>query len=231
MRVLFVLACFAFCFSSCLSNRQEEKNTGVHPDLIYHDYKLTAEEGREEVTLMLQYRLGGEDGDPFLLDGSGKVSLDGMELKPDSAKLAGTFYEVSRPMEQFSGKHTIVFTDSREKEHKAEFRFEPFTLANEVPEQTLKRPFTIKLNNVPANPITIRLVMIDTSYGTTDVNEDLLIQNGEISIDNEKLANLASGPVTLEIYREEIVPLKGFSKEGGRISMTYGLRRQFEFIE
>lgn len=230
MRVLIGCVCLVFCLTSCVNNKQEEPG-GVHPDIIYHDYKLTADEDRGEVTMLLQYRLNGPDGDPFLLDAPSKVSLDGMELKPDSAKLAGTFYEFSRPIEAFKGSHTIVFTDSRSKEHEAEFSFEPFQLAEEIPEALPKKPFVIELDNVSPGGTKVRLVMIDTAFQTADVNEELEIKNGRIQITPDYLVNLATGPITLEIYTEEEKPLKGISRQGGRVAITYGIRRQFEFVD
>ncbi|HEY0041550.1 MAG TPA: hypothetical protein VGB71_12840 [Flavisolibacter sp.] len=230
MRVLLGAFCVFFCLTSCLNNKQDDP-TAMHPDVIFHDYKLTADEDRGDVTMMLQYRLNGPEGEPFLLNEPSKVSLDGIELKADSAKLAGTFYEFSRPIQDFRGSHTIIFTDSRGKEHKAAFAFEPFMLAEELSEQISKSPFAIKLADFPKDPTPIRLVMIDTAYATTDVNEEMRIRDGIVPIDGQKLANLVKGPITLEVYREEEKPLQGISKKGGRISITYGLRRQFELVD
>ena len=231
MRLMFALVCLLFVLTSCLSNNAEERKEGVSPETIFHDYKITAEEGREEVTVMVQYRLGGQEGTPLLLDEPSAVSLDGAVLKPDSAKFAGAFYEKSLPVATFSGEHTFIFTDSRDKEHKTTFRFVPFALADEIPEQVSKKPLSLKLANFPSNPTTVRLVMIDTSFATPDINEDVLIEKGEIRIDERRLANLAKGPITLEIYREEEKKLKDVFKTGGRILMTYSLRRQFEFVD
>lgn len=230
MRVLPIPVLLLFCLTSCLNKAENGNDKDVNPEQIYYDYKVSAEEGREEVTVMLQYRLDGEDGIAQALEEPSKVSLDGTELMPDSAKLTGAFYEAIKPMEDFKGKHTIVFTDSRNKNHEEEFNFEPFTLASELPEQIRKSPFTIQLADIPYSLTRVHLVMIDTSYATADVNEEIVIEKGEIHIDEEKLANLSTGPVTLEIYREEKRPLKNASKAGGRILITYSLRRQFELV-
>ena len=230
MRVWFAFICLVFLLPSCLNNGDEAVK-GVDPEAIFHDYKISAEEGREEVTVVVQYRLGGKEGRPLLLDNPSKVSLDGTMLNPDSARLAGAFYEISIPLTSLGGKHAFVFTDSRQKEHKTEFRFEPFSLADEIPDQVRKKPLNLRLTNFPSGPTTVRLVVIDTSFATPDINEDLLVENSEIRIDDEKLANLSNGPITLEVYREEEKQLKGVSKKGGRILMTYSLRRQFEFVD
>ena len=231
MRVFCLFLALVLLFTSCQNNAEKKEAEGINPNAIYYDYRVWGEEEKENVTVMLQYRYGEEDGEAIFLDEPSKVSLDGMELKPDSAKLTGVFYEAIKPISEFKGAHTIVFTDSRQKEHKVEFSFQPFTLASELPAQVKKRPFIIKLANFPEKRTRIQLVMIDTSYITPDVNEEFEIERGEISIDKDKLANLFVGPVTLEIYLEEEKNLRSASRAGGRILITYGLRRQFEFVE
>jgi hypothetical protein len=156
--------------------------------------------------------------------------LDGVNLQPDSTKLSGAYYEAERPLAQFQGNHVISLTDSKNKEHKAEFAFQPFTLAEEIPAKVAKKPFSIRLANFPKDLDQVRLVMIDTSFASPDVNEEIGIENGEIRIENDKLANLALGPINLEIYFEEVRPLRKISREGGRLQVFYSLRRQFELV-
>ena len=227
MRFLLFSMGFIFCLIAC-KNRDKQD---VNPEDIFFDYKISAEEGREDATVMLQFRFGDENGTALVLEEPSKITVDGIELKVDSAKLTGAFYELTKPVEAFKGKHTIVFTDSDEKEHKEEFNFEPFTLAAELPEQVKMKPFTLKLKGFPAAPTPIQLVMVDTSHSSLDVNEEILIENGEIEIDETKLANLTKGPVNLEIYREEERAIGNGSKEGGRLLITYSLKRQFELVK
>lgn len=229
MRFLPAIVLLTTVLGSCQNNSQTEKETGFNPKTIYHDYKISGEEGREEVTILLQHRLGGGDEETVFLDDS-RISLDDMELKPDSAKLAGTYYEIQRPAKEFKGKHTISFTDSRDKEHKAGFSYQPFTLAEEMPEQVNKKPFRLRLKDFPAGSAKLQLVMVDTSFGSKDVNEEVVVHNGELAITEKQLSNLSLGPITLELHYEEELPLDDFSRKGGRILITYSLRRQFEFV-
>ena len=113
MRVIFLFLSLLLFFTSCLNNEKEKKAEGIDPALIYYDYKVQADQEKESVTVMLQYRFGNADGGTMLLEEPSKVSLDGMELKPDSAKLTGVFYELMKPLEELKGRHTIDFTDSR----------------------------------------------------------------------------------------------------------------------
>lgn len=228
MRFLPAFVMLIIVFASCLNNGKD-KEALWNPDSIFHDYKISGEEGREEVTIVLQHRIGGLEEETIFLQDS-KISLDGIELKPDSAKLTGTFYEVQRSAEEFKGKHTIRFTDNRDKEYRVEFTYQPFTLAEEMSEQVAKKPFQIRLKDFPAGPATVQLVMVDTSFESKDVNEEVIVRDGELAITQKQLSNLSNGPVSLELHYEKEMPLKNFSSTGGRILMTYSLRRQFEFI-
>lgn len=215
---------------SCVNDEENGNSSKVESERIYFDYKISAEEGRD-AAVMLQYRVGGKDGNTLAIEEPGKVVFDGAELKADSARLTGFFYELIRPIDEFKGPHTIVFIDRNKKQHKEEFKFEPFRLAAELPESIKKAPFVIKLDEVDASPVNIRLVITDTSHSSPDVNEEMLITKGEIKVDEKMLNALTTGPVALEIYKEETRPLRERSRAGGRISITYGLKRQFELID
>src|SRR4030095_14281414 len=113
-------------FSSCTSN-EIGNSKDVNPDAVFFDYEVWAEEGKD-VTVNLQYRMGGKNGTTLVLDEPSKVLFDGEQLKVDSAKGIGAYYEIQRPFSSFAGKHSITFTDLNKKEYKEEFEFTPFTL-------------------------------------------------------------------------------------------------------
>ena len=230
MRVpIFLAACTALV--SCFNNKEIGAANDVDPQSIYYDYKIEGEEGKEAVSIMLQYRFGGEEGTTLVLDEPSTVSVDGIPLKTDSARITGAFYELLLPADGFNGTHTILFTDREKKQHKEEFQYNPFGLASELPEKIKNEPFTIRLSGLSAAPAAIRLVITDTAFNTRDVNEEMMVDSGEIIITRRLLSNLKNGPVTLEIYREEEHPVKNGSKEGGRILITYSLKRQFELTD
>ncbi|MDQ6609038.1 MAG: hypothetical protein M3Y85_04375 [Bacteroidota bacterium] len=217
-------------FSSCTNNPEIVRAGDVKPENIYYDYKVSGEEGNEEVTIMLQYRQGGKNGPALELDSPSKVSIDGVELKTNNAGITGTFYEAIKPAESFKGPHTIIFTDKNNHQHKEEFEYHPFFIDSDLRDKIKKEPFTIRLSPLPSLT-TVRLVMTDTAFETRDVNEILKIERGELKIDSQMLANLKSGPVSLEIYREEERPVKNGSTVGGRLQITYVLKREFEFVQ
>ncbi|HEY5773106.1 MAG TPA: hypothetical protein VIS75_10775, partial [Chitinophagaceae bacterium] len=101
------LVSLVFLFS-CTSN-EIGNSKDVNPGAVFFDYEVWAEEGKEDVTVNLQYRMGGKNGTTLVLDEPSKVILDGEQLKVDSAKVTGAYYEVQRPLGAFMGKHVINF--------------------------------------------------------------------------------------------------------------------------
>jgi hypothetical protein len=94
----------------------------------------------------------------------------------------------------------------------------------------VKKPFTVQLTNFPTAATTIRLVMVDTSLDSPDVNEELRVENGEVKIDAAMLANLTKGPTVLQIYREEQRPFENGGTATGRLTTTYGIKREFVLV-
>lgn len=216
-------------FTAC-QNAETGRRDAPDEEHLFFDYQVSAEEGREDATVRLQYKLGDESGEALALEKPAKVLLDGKEIAADSSRLSGTYYELIRPLEELKGRHSIVFIDEEGKEYRQEFTFEPFALAEELPESISKRPFTIRLQNFPPAAETVRLVMTDTALYSTGVNEDLQVENGEIHIDKAMLDHLIAGPISLEISREKEEPIRHGAKAGGRLLLTYSLRRQFELL-
>jgi len=210
---------------SCTSN-EIGNSKDVNPDAVYFDYEIWADETNPEVTVNLQYRMGGPNGTTLVLTEPSKVLFDGEQLKVDSAKVTGAYYEIQKPAASFAGKHTIVFTDLNKKEYKEEIEFIPFTVDSISP--TMDRGdlvFTFKgLNAVDV----LDVALTDTSYSSDDINDTDTIRNGQLVISANRLESLKNGPINLQFYKEVEVPLKNSAAEGGRILIRYGLQREFE---
>jgi hypothetical protein len=229
MRYLLFFAFFLPWITSC-QNDEAGRKSAIEGDETFFDYQVSAEEGRAEATVRLQYKKGDENGEAITLEKPAKVLFDGTELEPDSSRFSGTYYEVLKPVPELSGRHSIVFVDRDGGEHKAEFSFQPFSLAEELPEQLPQKPFVIHLKDLPLSPTLVRVVMTDTSLQSAGVNEELLVEEGNLAIDTSLLDNLMEGPVTLEISREEIQPIQSGRGERGRLLLIYALRRQFNLM-
>jgi len=78
---IFICTSLLACTSNEIGNSKD-----VNPDTIWFDYRISGEEGKEEVTTMLQFRFGGENGTTLVLNEPAGVELDGARIKGDSSK-------------------------------------------------------------------------------------------------------------------------------------------------
>jgi hypothetical protein len=211
--------------TSCTSN-EIGNIKDVNPDAIYFDYEIWAEETNPDVTVHLQYRMGGKNGTTLVLDEPSKVLLDGEELKLDSAKVTGAYYEVQKPASSFAGKHTVTFIDLNRKEYKEEFEFVPFMLDSLSPVMHRGDLVFMFKGLEPVDVIDVALT--DTSFTSADINDTATVRNGRLVISAERLSAVVNGPINLQFYKDAVKPIKNGTREGGRILIRYGLRREFE---
>jgi hypothetical protein len=202
----------------------------IDADWIYFDYNVSAEEGDENVTCVFQYKVYDSEGKAINIE-PGTVQLDGQQIQSDSAKLSGSFYEVQKPVDSFAGQHAIVFSNADGKEYKNQFEFSPFSLEEEFPQKIHRKPFTIQLKNFPAAEKSVRLLLLDTAFASAGFNDLVPVVDGKIEINESILRTIKNGPINLELYLEQEIPLKQTTKAGGRISITYGLKREFELVD
>ncbi len=226
MRVLTsLLLSAAVLMVACTNAEKEQQKVGAG---VFFDYRIWGEEDREEVTCMVQFRMGGPEGTSFLLPDPAGVTLDGTALKPDSAKLSGAFYELIRPLSEFQGRHTIVFTDAGGRQHPQDFDFSAFEVA-ELPAKVSAGSFVIQLSGFPDGEAPVRLALTDTAFATNDVNEIVEAQNGRIEVTQAMLDKLKPGPIAVEIFRET-EKLVNQETLKGKIWVSYGLRKEFELV-
>src|SRR5689334_16427648 len=93
-------------FSSCTSNEIGNAKD-VNPETIYFDYRVWGDEDAGYITTRLQYRFAGPNGTTLLLENPSKTELDGIAIKADSSKMSGAYYEVTKPVKEFTGQHAI----------------------------------------------------------------------------------------------------------------------------
>lgn len=215
-----------FLIYSCTSN-EIGNSEDVNPDAVFFSYEVWAEEGRDNVTVKLQYRMGGSNGTTLVLNDPSKVELDGEEIKLDSAKFSGAYYEVQKPLASFTGKHSIVFTDLNNNEFKEEFEFVPFDISPNVPKVLKRGDLVFNLKGL--EPVEyIRVILTDTSFTSRDINDIDTVRNGKLIISADRLSALKDGPIDLQFNREFERPIRKGTKEGGLLSITYRLKREFE---
>jgi hypothetical protein len=218
--LLFVL--FLLCFFSC-NNKTSE---GAERTAIYADYNITAEEGGDTATCLFTFYDGGTREASLFLEAPASISLDGTRIPGDSAGLSGAYYELRKPLEGFAGTHTIVFKNEMGKTYTETFRFQPFRLVTKLGEAVTRAPITLQLTGLQPTDY-LRVLLTDTSFVSADINETDTVRNGQLVISREALRNIASGPVTLHLFKEEERRLRHPPDGGGKLSLTYGLSREF----
>ena len=227
----FVIFFCAFWLTGVACNNHEETIIRhIDPDEVWLDYQVWGEEDKENVTVMLQFRTDYSDKDTRLLDEPAGIMLDGEELKADSSKMTGFYYEMERPLQSFSGNHVITFQDFEGKTHEEKFIFQPFWLKEEIPQQVSRTGLTIQLEGLEKESY-IRVVALDTAFRSNGINDVDTVKNGQLILSEKRLKNLKNGPVHIEIFQEQEWPLKNSWKGGGRLSVSYGLKRDFELID
>jgi len=223
-----ILSLLVLFFISCKNDIEGSKD--VNPQNIYFDYKIWGEEGKDDITCLLRFHFSGQNGIALLLNEPSRVELDGEKIPPDSAKLSGVFYEIQKPLIDFIGKHTITFTGIDNKQYKEDFHFQPFVLKTGPSSIIERQDWVFHLEGL--QPLDyIRVIVIDTSFASNGINEIDTVKNGTLVIQKEKLNNLVNGPVTMVLFKEEDQPIKNGTKRGGKLSITYVLKRQFELKE
>lgn len=195
----------------------------MNPDALWFDYQVTGKEGNDNLTIMLQYKYGGEDGDAIA---AGNVLLDGEILPADSTKMTGVFYELHKPIASFTGNHHILFTDFNNKQYKEEFNFQPVVLSVLIADTLQRSELVFKLEGLEKEDY-IRVLLTDTSFINNGINRVDKLINGNLLISKADLESLANGPVQLELIREQERKVKNATEEGGRLLITYSLKREF----
>jgi len=74
----------------------------------------------------------------------------------------------------------------------------------------------------------LHVSLTDTSFTSDDINDVDTVKNGRLTISAERLSTLINGPINLQFYKEMTKSLKNATREGGILSINYGLKRQFE---
>lgn len=210
---------------ACTSN-EIGSSKDVNPESIYFDYRVWGDEESTDITVKLQYRFAGPNGTTLLLENPSKVELDGVVIKADSSKMNGAYYEVSKPVKSFTGRHTIVFTDINGKQYNEEFSFQPISFKAKMPAIIKRGDLVFDIDGLaPLDYLNVRLS--DTAAFTEGISRVDTVKNGRIFITKKDMKNLVNGPIQFEIAKEDEKRVKNGTREGGRLSVSYELKREF----
>ncbi len=229
-RTFSFLFIFSFCFFIACNNDgphvEEIDSNDIDAGSIWFDYQVWGEEGNDSLTIKLQFRFDNENGETITLSEPAKVEFDGRVLQAAYSKMTGEYYELRQALSTFTGKHTIRFTSNSGTQYKEEFTFRPLSLETEIPD-TLQRGKIIFQWDGLDKVDHVRVLMTDTSYTSEGINRVDTVKNGQIIISDTDMSGLANGPIHLELIREDIRDVENGTFAGGRISISYGLSREF----
>jgi hypothetical protein len=227
MNRLIVLLIVSTCllFAAC-SGRWKREKVAFHG--IYSDYRIWGDEEGGNVSVKLQFSLGGPDGPSRLLEPPASVEFDGEKLGPDSSRFNGAYYELVRSIEDFDGSHEITFTDDSNRVYKTAFDFPIISFKNPVPAEIGKKTgdLVLELNGLKAGD-RVRVSLVDTTFLGRGLERLDTVKDGRIVINQTALSYLKNGPINLSLTREEERWLTQPAPEGGHLYISYGLRREF----
>ena len=225
------LLIIAFCLFILACNNDTGRNElsitsleGTDLNDVYFDYRIHGEEGDDNLTLMIQYRDGDEEGPTLLVEKPALVKLDDEVLSADSSLMTGAYYEVQKPIEQFTGPHRVSLVAG--KTFSEEFQFNPLTLAEPLPDTLSRRDWVLDLEGLEPEDY-VRILMMDTSFTSDGINRLDTVQSGRLLIRESDLAKLQNGDIQFELHREFERPVKNGTSAGGRLSITYVIKRRF----
>lgn len=209
-------------FAACSSN-EIGYSKDVNPETVYMDYAIHYTEGEDSINCLLQYRFAGENGTTLVLSSPSKVSIDGKEIKADSSSFTGAYYEKKFSVANFTGDHTIEYTDVNSKARKEIFHFNRIRLANDILSANKQTDLVLKFENTNDQDM-IEVNLSDTSAATDDIEIKSKLIGGKLTISPIQLQSLSSGPCSLYIYKNLVQPLQQPTTEGGKLSINYVIR-------
>jgi hypothetical protein len=225
---LWSLVLLLWC-TACNEEAKEPVKTGVSAENLFLEYQVWGDEERGIATALLQLRQKNNNGKTVKLEQPGFVELDGEVLQPDSSRMTGFFYEVQKPLESFGGRHKITIQDENKDQVSEEFEYTPFTLSTPLGKRVRKQPFQLSLSGLK-NEDRLRIILVDTVFNSPDINELVPVVNGRLQVTRELLQDVRTGPVTLLLFKEEDRRIQNPAVKGGKIAITYGLKREFDLV-
>jgi len=215
---------------ACNNNGQEGgRARNNKPSDIFADYRITAEEGKDAVTCLLQFYEGSPSGASLLLEEPAAITIDGEALQVDSTLRTGAYYELVKPLATFKGTHTFTLTDEHGQQYNEKITFEPLVLQTELGQMVDADSLVLQVSGLlPGEKL--RVVLVDMDFNTADINQLQKPEEGKIIISRRDLSQVAPGPVTLMLYKEVERALENGTAAGGQLFITYGLSREFELV-
>jgi len=211
------ILCSSILLASCVTRKNE-------PVPLFMDFRVSGNEDDSIVVVKIQFREDGPFGSVISAGETSKVELDGAVIKPDSSSIGGIYYEVIRPLSEFTGKHNIVFTDSKNTSIREEFEFKQIRFKNQLNDTIHREDQFFEMEGLDETD-QVRVVISDTASWNDEINRLDIVRKGRVRIFREDLEKLMDGPIHIEIYRESDNPISKAGQMIGQLSISYGLKR------
>lgn len=212
--------------ASCKQKKEAESTREIVPEAIFLDYQVRGDEGSDSVSVLANYREFNEFGYGLRLDTPSKVQLDGEILEGVTLKIPGTYYEVQKAASIFSGSHRLTYTDINKNEFVEQFAYTPLVLATPVPDTLPVADLELTLQGLDSGDV-VHILLTDTAYASEGIERQEAVKDGRILITAEELAELAAGPIQLELVKENIRAISTEGRVRGKLAVIYGLKREF----
>lgn len=220
---IFPLLLLIFLFSC---NRKDKRATVItEAEKMYLDYQVLAQEGDDNLTVLVRFR-DGEEGEALMLPPDAEILLDEMTLQVDSSKRTGGFYEVHLPIDSFQGVHHLLLKQGGKLIHDQAFAFSRMRMQEEPADSLSRGELVFRFTGLEKEDF-VRVIATDTVFYSEGINRLDTIRDNELRISRNDLALLENGPVQLVFSREWEQPFGEKGKPRGRISINYTLRRDF----
>ena len=216
---------WGFLLAGCSNNDVKPAATS-DPQLenLYLSYKISAEEGGDWVTCLVQVKKA-RNGKVVPLPRGAQVLLDGEPLVGDSAGVSGAYYEIQKPLEEFVGEHTFVLKGAQGATYETPFTFSPITLLTDLGGSIRRQDLPIRFQGIEQDDL-VQIAAIDTSFASNDINKETFANENAVSISELDWQNLKNGPIIMDIVVESATPLR-HTEKGGRLVINYSMKRDF----
>ncbi|PZR25283.1 MAG: hypothetical protein DI535_18890 [Citrobacter freundii] len=219
--------------AGCNAGTLQKKKKEPVSDGLFVDCQAIGYEERPDVTVRVQFRMGGPEGDAVMLEEPAMIYFDGLPMDTGSTKMTGGYYEAvfEAAAEETRVGHEIHYKDASGQSFRDTFYFPFFRLAKELPESVNRdKDLEISFTGLGKQD-EIHAMLSDTSYYGRGIDRIDTIENGLLKYTAADLKTLKDGPVHIEFYKEDEWWLRRQMVARGRVYLSYSISREFELRE
>jgi hypothetical protein len=207
--------------------RERGRQAAASDPGLFVELTVTASNESPLADATLFWREEDQQGAGRALGEKESVLLDGKPLEVDSALVGGVFYRQQLPVETAEGSHRLELKRGADRVSQL-FTLRPFVL--EAPSAPLRRgePLLLRTGEEAGSRARFQVALTDTAFLTDDLFDVFTAEEGMIRIPADRLKALSTGPLFLQVQREEVTPFLVSPRFSGNITTRYGLQQQLE---